>query len=67
MSSNKKQNKERTYRGFNPKPDYTSENCSHIIDHTCKIKVKLYGVNKARCNQTHYNNCPILKGQGTLI
>lgn len=59
MSSNKSQNKQRMQRSFNPISDFTSKYCPEKRGEYCKKTALL-------CSQTHYNDCPIFKGQNTL-
>ncbi len=66
MSSNKQQNQNRSYRSFNPIPDYSSSNCPKRIIFNGELKNHCK-VNNKPCNSTHYNICPLYGGQLTLI
>lgn len=46
-------------RSFNPISDFTSKYCPEKRGEYCKKTALL-------CSQTHYNDCPIFKGQNTL-
>jgi len=67
MSSDKRLNKARDERMYNPKKDYRSEFCDNRINRMCLIRAKIHGRNYAACNCSHYNKCPLLDGQRTLL